>query len=184
MKLAPLLAFGLFAVSTVCQAEDSRQFVELPEMMHSMRGHLLALQTITRQLSDGEYDAAADTAEHRLGMSSLENHGAAHMAPYMPKGMQDAGTAMHPPPAASRSPRVMPRSRAASARPLARCRRSWPPAWPAIQVTGFTEIGPLSLLGLQLLEHIGLDLLDLEETAHLLVQQVIEFLTEHAYLNL
>ena len=100
MKLAPLLAFGLFAVSTVCQAEDSRQFVELPEMMrdhmmHSMRDHLLALQTITRQLSDGEYDAAADTAEHRLGISSLENHGAAHMAPYMPKSMQDAGAAMH-----------------------------------------------------------------------------------------
>ena len=28
-------------------------------------------------------------------MSSLEAHGAAHLAPYMPKPMQDIGTQMH-----------------------------------------------------------------------------------------
>lgn len=90
----------LFALAPLGRAGDSRQFVELPEMMqehmmHNMRDHLLALQTITRQLADGEYDAAADVAEQRLGMSSLKSHGASHMAPYMPKGMQAAGTAMH-----------------------------------------------------------------------------------------
>ena len=61
---------------TSSHAADKRQFVQLPEMMRdhmmrNMRDHLLALQTITRQLSDGEYDAAADIAEQRLGMSSI-----------------------------------------------------------------------------------------------------------------
>jgi len=37
----------------------------------------------------------ADVAEFQLGMSSLSLHGAHEVAPYMPKGMQDAGTAMH-----------------------------------------------------------------------------------------
>ncbi len=95
-----ILLAALIGASLSASAADQRQFVQLPEMMrdhmmHNMRDHLLALQTITRQLSDGEYDAAADTAEQRLGMSSLKSHGASHMAPYMPKGMQAAGTAMH-----------------------------------------------------------------------------------------
>jgi cytochrome c556 len=30
-----------------------------------------------------------------LGMSSLSLHGAAHLAPYFPKPMQDIGTSMH-----------------------------------------------------------------------------------------
>jgi len=34
-------------------------------MMRNMRDYLLAIQTITRQLSEGEYDAT-DTAEQRL----------------------------------------------------------------------------------------------------------------------
>lgn len=100
MKTTIALISMLLIFSSLAQATDNRHYVQLPEMMrdhmmHNMRDHLLALQTITRQLSDGEYDAAADTAEQRLGMSSLKSHGAAHMAPYMPKGMQAAGTAMH-----------------------------------------------------------------------------------------
>jgi hypothetical protein len=35
------------------------------------------------------------SAEQRLGMSSLSLHDAAHLAPFMPKPMQDMGTAMH-----------------------------------------------------------------------------------------
>ncbi len=100
MKLTPALAAALLILVTPAHGADPRQFVQLPEMMrdhmmHNMRDHLLALQTITRQLADGEYDAAADTAEQRLGMSAMQRHGAAHMAPYMPKGMQTAGTDMH-----------------------------------------------------------------------------------------
>ena len=42
-----------------------------------------------------ETDKAADVAETRLGMSSLEAHGASHMARFMPEGMRQAGTRMH-----------------------------------------------------------------------------------------
>ena len=79
---------------------DTRQFVDFPEPMRAhtmanMRDHLLSLQQIDLALSKGDFDSAAKIAEHRLGMSSLEAHGAAHLAPFMPKGMQDIGTEMH-----------------------------------------------------------------------------------------
>jgi hypothetical protein len=64
-------------------------------MLANMRDHLLALETITRQLADGRYDAAAETAEGRLGMSAMQTHGAAHMAPFMPEAMRAIGFAMH-----------------------------------------------------------------------------------------
>ena len=81
-------------------AEDPRQKVEFPAMMRdhmlsNMRDHLAALEAITRHLSQQEYAEAARVAEARLGMSSLESHGAAHMASMMPEGMQAIGTAMH-----------------------------------------------------------------------------------------
>ena len=60
-----------------------------------MRDHLLALQEINVALSRNEFDKAASIAEQRLGMSSLELHGAEHIAPFMPQAMQDMGTSMH-----------------------------------------------------------------------------------------
>lgn len=79
---------------------DARELVKFPEPMRlhtisSMRDHLLALQEINVALSRNEFDKAASIAEQRLGMSSLELHGAAHIAPFMPQGMQDIGTNMH-----------------------------------------------------------------------------------------
>ena len=79
---------------------DGRQLVQLPEPMRlhtiaNMRDHLLALQEIDVALSRNDFDQAAKVAEGRLGMSSLELHGAAHIAPFMPQGMQDIGTQMH-----------------------------------------------------------------------------------------
>lgn len=79
---------------------DARQLVKFPESMRlhtiaSMRDHLLALQEINEALAKGEFDRAGGIAEKRLGMSSLEQHGAAHIAPFMPKGMQETGTNMH-----------------------------------------------------------------------------------------
>ena len=79
---------------------DPRQLVTFPEPMRvhtiaNMRDHLLALQEIDMALSRNDFDQAAKVAEGRLGMSSLELHGAAHIAPFMPKGMQDIGTQMH-----------------------------------------------------------------------------------------
>ena len=79
---------------------DPRQLVAFPEPMRmhtiaNMRDHLLSLQEIDIALSRDDFDKAASIAENRLGMSSLELHGAAHIAPYMPQGMQDIGTQMH-----------------------------------------------------------------------------------------
>jgi hypothetical protein len=79
---------------------DARQLVKFPEpmrvhTMRNMRDHLLALQEIDVALSQSAFDKAASIAEQRLGMSSLGLHGAAHLAPFMPQGMQDIGTQMH-----------------------------------------------------------------------------------------
>ena len=79
---------------------DTRELVRLPPMMQehmlgNMRDHLATLNAVIGNVADGKFDEAAKLAEARLGMSSLGLHGAAHMAPYMPKPMQDAGTGMH-----------------------------------------------------------------------------------------
>jgi hypothetical protein len=80
--------------------KDTRQVVNFPKALRehtlaNMRDHLLALQEIQAALAKQEYDRAGDIAERRLGMSSLQLHGAHDVAKYMPKGMQDAGTALH-----------------------------------------------------------------------------------------
>jgi hypothetical protein len=81
-------------------AEDTRQLVPMPEMMQThmlanMRDHLSTLHEIMAALSADDLDAAADIAERRLGMSSMEAHGASRMAPMMPEGMRAIGTTMH-----------------------------------------------------------------------------------------
>lgn len=81
-------------------ATDTRQLVEMPapmreHMLANMRDHLAAMGEIQAALAKGNFEQAADVAENRIGMSSLESHGASHMATYMPKGMQNVGGAMH-----------------------------------------------------------------------------------------
>jgi hypothetical protein len=81
-------------------AGDTRSFVKYPDALRihtlaNMRDHLLTVAEIQDQLAKGSFDKASDLAEQRLGMSSLELHGAHEVAKYMPKAMQDAGTAMH-----------------------------------------------------------------------------------------
>jgi len=99
--LFPVLGTILLSMSAPCaMATDARQKIEMPPMMQehmlgNMRDHLRALQEIEAALAKKDLDKVADVAEQRLGLSSLEAHGAAHMAPYMPKPMQDIGTAMH-----------------------------------------------------------------------------------------
>ena len=91
----------LASSSTVSNAgEDQRQLVQMPEkmqqhMMSNMRDHLAALNEILASMAKGELEQAAKIAEFRLGTSSLESHGASHMARFMPEGMQKAGTSMH-----------------------------------------------------------------------------------------
>jgi hypothetical protein len=81
-------------------AADARQLVKFPDAMRvhtmsNMRDHLWTLEQINAALADGAFEKAATLAEQRLGLSSLDAHGAAHLAPYMPEQMQDLGTAMH-----------------------------------------------------------------------------------------
>lgn len=91
----------MFWINASQSAEtDARQLVKLPRMMQNhllgnMRDHLQSVHEIQAALASGSLDKAADVAEDRLGMSSLAMHGAAHMAPYMPKAMQEIGTEMH-----------------------------------------------------------------------------------------
>ncbi len=90
----------LVACTTLPLQADDRIKADFPDMMRdhmlaNMRDHLTALQEITAYLASGEYDQAADIAEARLGMSSMELHGAAHMSKIMPKEMAAIGTEMH-----------------------------------------------------------------------------------------
>ena len=87
-------------IAGFAEAQDARELVTLPapmqeHMLGNMRDHLITLNEILGDVADGKFDEAARTAEQRLGMSSLGLHGAAHMAPFMPKPMQDTGTSMH-----------------------------------------------------------------------------------------
>ena len=93
-------AILLGTILTATAADDARQPVTMPapmqeHMLANMRDHLAALGEIQTALAKGKYNQAADIAEQRIGMSSLQSHGASHMAPYMPKAMQDIGTHMH-----------------------------------------------------------------------------------------
>lgn len=87
-------------VNTASGDDDPRQLVKLPgmmqqHMMSNMRDHLVALNEILSSMAEGKLGRAAEIAEKRLGMSSLETHGASHMAGFMPRGMRVAGTNMH-----------------------------------------------------------------------------------------
>ncbi len=100
MNIKILLATLLLAFSLNSQAQDNRIKVDLPEMlrdhmMANMRDHLETLELITSNLARHNYGAAADAAEKRLGMSSLQLHGAKHLGKFMPREMGMIGTRMH-----------------------------------------------------------------------------------------
>lgn len=95
-----ILLLSAFTSSLTLADEDKRVMVELPakmqqHMLANMRDHLTAFNEILNNMAQNELEKAADIAEHRLGMSSLETHGASHMAKFMPEGMRKAGTSMH-----------------------------------------------------------------------------------------
>ena len=104
------LCLSLCLLNTPALSEDSRELVRLPPMMRdhmlgNMRDHLKAIDETFAALSSGETAQAARIAENRLGMSSLDSHGASHMAPRMPAPMKELGTNMHK--AASRFARMI-----------------------------------------------------------------------------
>jgi len=95
-----LASYFMLVTQSDAADQDTRVMVDLPDMMKThmlgnMRDHLQALYEIQAALAKGELDKAGEIAETRIGMSSLASHNASHMAPFMPKGMQDIGTAMH-----------------------------------------------------------------------------------------
>jgi hypothetical protein len=100
MRPTAAITILLLAIAPMAQAQDDRQLVELPEMMQqhmlaNMRDHLQSLDEILALLGQDKLEAAAELAEGRLGMSSLDRHGASHMAKFMPENMQELGTNMH-----------------------------------------------------------------------------------------
>lgn len=106
MKISFFIASAVFVSLSGCSSlhqsaeEDSRQLVKMPKpmqqhMLGNMRDHLVAIDEILNYLSSDQLDRAADVAEQRLGMSSLDDHGAEHMGKLMPEGMAQAGTSMH-----------------------------------------------------------------------------------------
>ena len=111
MKKIPqaCLLAGILSVAAQAGAadQDARTKVDFPDMMKAhflgnMRDHLQAISEIQAALAKGKLDKAGEIAEARIGMSSMIAHDASHMAPFMPKGMQDIGSEMHH--AASRTP--------------------------------------------------------------------------------
>lgn len=100
MQRKIMMILILLGISGTCFAEDARQKVKFPAMMQqhmleNMRDHLQAVSEIQAFMATAEYDKAAEVAEQRLGLSSLDDHGASHMAQMMPEAMQAIGTAMH-----------------------------------------------------------------------------------------
>jgi cytochrome c556 len=99
-KLAAAALVWLLAGGGAAFAADPRELVSLPapmqeHMMGNMRDHLRALEEVLAALAAGRIGEAGETAERRIGMSSLEMHGASHMAPFMPEPMRQMGTALH-----------------------------------------------------------------------------------------
>jgi cytochrome c556 len=95
-----VIAALLLPTGTIAESADERTKVEMPAPMRAhtlanMRDHLAAIETISRQLATGDFEAAADTAESRLGVSAIPSHGGPQRAKYMPQGMRAIGMAMH-----------------------------------------------------------------------------------------
>jgi cytochrome c556 len=89
---------------------DDRQLVPMPpqmvqHMLAMMRDHLAAIAEAQGLAAQEKWDQAADVLESRVGMSSMERHGAARMARVMPPAMRTLGTEMHK--AASRAARAL-----------------------------------------------------------------------------
>ena len=100
MQAVVATVFVLFTSNISTADDDPRQLVDLPKMMQrhmmsNMRDHLAVINEILVYMAKGEMEEAARISETRLGMSSLELHGAGHMAKFMPEGMRKAGTRMH-----------------------------------------------------------------------------------------
>lgn len=87
-------------MNAATEAADPRTIVHLPDELRihtlaNMRDHLLALSEIQEALAREQFENAGEIAERRLGMSSLELHGAHKVGQYMPSAMAAIGIEMH-----------------------------------------------------------------------------------------
>jgi hypothetical protein len=106
------LTFALIATAQFAYCEpseppastntDPRQLVTMPDqareiMRQDMNDHLAAINEIIAYLSENKLDAAAETAETRLGRSSMGKHRGSGMGPgrFMTPDMRNMGWAMH-----------------------------------------------------------------------------------------
>jgi hypothetical protein len=106
-SLALLLASPLALAQQPVQptpAQDHRQLIAMPElpralMRTDMQNHLVALNEIFGYLAENNLDAAAETAEKRLGQSAMGKHAvvARGRGPgrFMPDAMRQVGWEMH-----------------------------------------------------------------------------------------
>ena len=78
----------------------TRQNVDFPPMLRrttlaTMRMHLQALAEIQKALAEHRFDAAAQIATMKLGMSSMHGEQMTDEARYMPPGMRRLGAQLH-----------------------------------------------------------------------------------------
>lgn len=81
-------------------APDTRVAIDMPpklaaKMLADMRQHLQTIGEIQAALAAGAFGKAADLAEAKLGLESMEQEGAESLAPYMPQPMRHMGIQMH-----------------------------------------------------------------------------------------
>jgi len=104
LLLSSPLALAQQPVQPPTPAQDHRQLVTMPElpralMRTDMQDHLVALNEIFGFLAENNLAAAAETAEKRLGNSSMGKHAvmARGQGPgrFMPDAMRQMGWDMH-----------------------------------------------------------------------------------------
>jgi len=102
----PLLAAASAVVAEPpAPPEDHRVLVEMPELQREllrqeMQDVLVALNQIIGYLADGNLSAAGETAEARMGISTMGKHAAAARGlggpgRFMPDAMRQMGFGMH-----------------------------------------------------------------------------------------
>ena len=105
-----IILVAALVITTPSQGEpDTRIALNLPAQMQehllgNMRQHLVVINKLLGMLGRDELNEAAELAEGELGMSSLDKHGASHIAKFYPKASAQFGTNMHK--AASRFARI------------------------------------------------------------------------------
>jgi hypothetical protein len=108
MRLILIPALLLAALPALAQPpappQDARQLVDMPDLPRSlmrsdMQDHLMALNEIIGYLAENKLDAAGETAEKRMGQSTMGKHAAIARGQgpgrFMPSTMQQMGWNMH-----------------------------------------------------------------------------------------